>query len=406
VVSRHEFNLTSVTVILTVVGYSVNDTIVIYDRIRENAKKHKGRVLRDIVNLSINEMLGRTILTSGATALSLVGLLVYGVGTIWDFAAAMLVGIISGTYSTWYIASPMTIWLEEHAEQRKAIAAAHRRRRSRTARPTTRSRTAPAGGGRPIKNRLVVRARANKHECAGSSGKGQGGTPCSRARGSLRCSAFHLPSAACSGPGVSRAVAGGALPRAPLRALAQSVRAEGDRGGVSRLQRALAQGERVCVYGDYDVDGVTSTALLVSVLRKLGGNVEFYFRTGWWKGMAERPGAGEARRARDPAGGERRLRSDGGGRDRRSREAGARRGGDRSPHASQDLPRAVAILNPHQPGCTFPGRELAAVGVAFHLLLALRKRLREAGWFASRPEPNLREVLDLWRWAPSPTWCR
>jgi preprotein translocase subunit SecF len=124
VVSRHEFNLTSVTVILTVVGYSVNDTIVIYDRIRENAKKHKGRALRDIVNLSINEMLGRTILTSGATALSLVGLLLYGVGTIWDFAAAMLVGIISGTYSTWYIASPMTIWLEEHAEQRKAIAAA------------------------------------------------------------------------------------------------------------------------------------------------------------------------------------------------------------------------------------------------------------------------------------------
>src|SRR4051812_9348403 len=123
-VSRHEFNLTSVTVILTVVGYSVNDTIVIYDRIRENNRTHKGRSLRDIVNLSINEMLGRTILTSGATALSLVGLLIYGVGTIWDFAAAMLVGIISGTYSTWYIASPMTIWLEEHAEERKAIQAA------------------------------------------------------------------------------------------------------------------------------------------------------------------------------------------------------------------------------------------------------------------------------------------
>jgi preprotein translocase subunit SecF len=123
-VSRHEFNLTSVTVILTVVGYSVNDTIVIYDRIRENRKTHKGRALRDIINLSINEMLGRTILTSGATALSLVGLLIYGVGTIWDFAAAMLVGIISGTYSTWYIASPMTIWMEEHAEQRKAILAA------------------------------------------------------------------------------------------------------------------------------------------------------------------------------------------------------------------------------------------------------------------------------------------
>src|SRR6266849_879666 len=123
-VTRHEFNLTSVTVILTVVGYSVNDTIVIYDRIRENAKKFKGLPLRDLINRSINEMLGRTILTSGATALSLVGLIVYGVGTIQDFALAMLVGIISGTYSTWYIASPMTIWLEEHMAHRKAIEAA------------------------------------------------------------------------------------------------------------------------------------------------------------------------------------------------------------------------------------------------------------------------------------------
>jgi len=124
VVTRHEFNLTSVTVILTIVGYSVNDTIVIYDRIRENAKKFKGLPMRDLINRSINEMLGRTILTSGATALSLVGLIVYGVGTIQDFALAMLVGIISGTYSTWYIASPMTIWLEEHLAHRKAIEAA------------------------------------------------------------------------------------------------------------------------------------------------------------------------------------------------------------------------------------------------------------------------------------------
>jgi preprotein translocase subunit SecF len=135
VVTRHEFNLTSVTVILTIVGYSVNDTIVIYDRIRENAKKYKGRPLRELINLSINEMLGRTILTSGATALSLVGLIVYGVGTIQDFALAMLVGIISGTYSTWYIASPMTIWLEEHMAHRKAIEAA---------RPKTKSPTHPA----------------------------------------------------------------------------------------------------------------------------------------------------------------------------------------------------------------------------------------------------------------------
>jgi preprotein translocase subunit SecF len=113
-----EFNLTSIAVILTVVGYSVNDTVVIYDRIRENLGKYKGKALAEIVNLSINEVLGRTFLTSFATAISLIGLLVYGVGTIFDFAAAMLVGIISGTYSTWFIAAPMTIWLEERAAKK------------------------------------------------------------------------------------------------------------------------------------------------------------------------------------------------------------------------------------------------------------------------------------------------
>jgi preprotein translocase subunit SecF len=120
--SGREFNLTSVAVLLTVVGYSVNDTVVIYDRIRENQGKLKGKRLADLVNLSINEVLGRTFLTSFATALSLVGLLVYGVGTLFDFAAAMLVGIISGTYSTWFIAAPMTIWLEERAEKKKGVA--------------------------------------------------------------------------------------------------------------------------------------------------------------------------------------------------------------------------------------------------------------------------------------------
>jgi preprotein translocase subunit SecF len=120
--SGREFNLTSVAVILTVVGYSVNDTVVVYDRIRENQGKLKGKRLGDLVNLSINEVLGRTFLTSFATALSLIGLLVYGVGTIFDFAAAMMMGIISGTYSTWFIAAPMTIWLEERAEKKKGVA--------------------------------------------------------------------------------------------------------------------------------------------------------------------------------------------------------------------------------------------------------------------------------------------
>ncbi len=132
--SGREFNLTSVAVILTVVGYSVNDTVVVYDRIRENQGKFKGKRLADLVNVSINEVLGRTFLTSFATALSLVGLLVYGVGTIFDFAAAMMVGIISGTYSTWFIAAPMTIWLEERAEKRKGVAPRQERAPARAAR--------------------------------------------------------------------------------------------------------------------------------------------------------------------------------------------------------------------------------------------------------------------------------
>ena len=115
-----EFNLTSIAVILTIVGYSVNDTVVIYDRIRENQQRYQGRSLAEIVNASINEVLGRTFMTSVATALSLVGLLVYGVGTIFDFAAAMMVGLVSGTYSTWFIAAPMTVWLEERAAKKRA----------------------------------------------------------------------------------------------------------------------------------------------------------------------------------------------------------------------------------------------------------------------------------------------
>jgi preprotein translocase subunit SecF len=112
-VSRREFNLTSIAVLLTILGYSINDTIVIYDRIREEMVKFKGKPLPEIINIAINDTLSRTILTSGVTALSLVGLLIFGVGEIFDFAAAMLWGIVVGTYSSVYIASPLTIWLDE-----------------------------------------------------------------------------------------------------------------------------------------------------------------------------------------------------------------------------------------------------------------------------------------------------
>ncbi|MFZ5471153.1 MAG: protein translocase subunit SecF [Myxococcota bacterium] len=114
-VSRREFNLTSIAVLLTIIGYSINDTIVIYDRIREEMARFKGKPLPEIINIAVNETLSRTILTGGVTALSLVGLLIFGVGEIFDFAMAMLIGIIVGTYSSVYIASPLTIWLDERA---------------------------------------------------------------------------------------------------------------------------------------------------------------------------------------------------------------------------------------------------------------------------------------------------
>jgi preprotein translocase subunit SecF len=119
-VSRREFNLTSIAALLTVVGYSVNDTIVIYDRIREDMAKFKGKPFVEVINIAINDTLGRTILTSTTTALSLVGLLIFGVGEIFDFAMAMLVGIFVGVYSTIYIASPLTIWLDERAAAKAA----------------------------------------------------------------------------------------------------------------------------------------------------------------------------------------------------------------------------------------------------------------------------------------------
>ncbi|WP_434380365.1 protein translocase subunit SecF [Melittangium boletus] len=120
-VTRAEFSLTSIAALLTVVGYSVNDTIVIYDRIREDMVKYPNRSLPEVINIAINDTLVRTILTSGVTSLSLVGLMIFGVGEIRDFAWAMFVGIVVGTYSSVYIASPLTIWLDERSAHKKPV---------------------------------------------------------------------------------------------------------------------------------------------------------------------------------------------------------------------------------------------------------------------------------------------
>ncbi|MCI0572980.1 MAG: protein translocase subunit SecF [Myxococcaceae bacterium] len=117
---QREFTLTAVAALLTIVGYSINDKVVIFDRVREEMVKHRGKPLADIINIAVNATLSRTLLTGGIATLSLVGLLVMGVGDLFDFAVAMVVGIVVGTYSSIYIASPLTLWLDEREAAKKA----------------------------------------------------------------------------------------------------------------------------------------------------------------------------------------------------------------------------------------------------------------------------------------------
>ncbi|MCD6584624.1 MAG: protein translocase subunit SecF [Desulfobacteraceae bacterium] len=108
-----EFTLPIVAALLTIVGYSLNDTIIVYDRIRENLKRYNRLPIDEIINKSINETLSRTILTSMTTLLVLFSLFFLGGDIIHDFALAMIVGVIVGTYSSVYVASPILLMLQE-----------------------------------------------------------------------------------------------------------------------------------------------------------------------------------------------------------------------------------------------------------------------------------------------------
>jgi len=111
-----EVSLPIIAAFLTIVGYSINDTIVIFDRIRENLRKSRRQPLAEVMNRSINETLSRTILTSSTVMIVVVALFVLGGSVIHDFAFAMIVGLISGTYSTVYVASPIILlWEGRHA---------------------------------------------------------------------------------------------------------------------------------------------------------------------------------------------------------------------------------------------------------------------------------------------------
>lgn len=115
-----EFDLTVVAAILTIIGYSLNDTIIVFDRIRENIRKERGLDFKEIVNRSVNQTLSRTVLTSGTTLLVIVALLIFGSAVIKDFALALFIGVLTGTYSSIFIAVPVLILYEDRMLTRKS----------------------------------------------------------------------------------------------------------------------------------------------------------------------------------------------------------------------------------------------------------------------------------------------
>jgi len=114
-----EYSLNVMAVILTIIGFSINDTIVIFDRVREDVKKFRKENLETIFNTAINETLGRTVLTSGTVMMVVLILFFFGGPVIHDFAFALIVGLITGTYSTVYVASPVVLFWEKYVTSRR-----------------------------------------------------------------------------------------------------------------------------------------------------------------------------------------------------------------------------------------------------------------------------------------------
>jgi len=105
------FDLATIAALLTIIGYSINDTVVIFDRLRENLRKYKSKPLQDVMNLSVNETLSRTLMTSGTTLIALIALLILGGDVIRGFVFAITWGVVIGTYSSVYVAKNIVLWL-------------------------------------------------------------------------------------------------------------------------------------------------------------------------------------------------------------------------------------------------------------------------------------------------------
>ena len=113
IIVDYEISVAIIAALLTIVGYSLNDTIVIYDRIRENILKNPHRLKQQTINESLNQTLGRTIVTSLTTLLVVMVLFLYGGNVLKPFAFTLIIGVLLGTYSSLFIASPIMLYLEE-----------------------------------------------------------------------------------------------------------------------------------------------------------------------------------------------------------------------------------------------------------------------------------------------------
>ncbi|NBC95914.1 MAG: protein translocase subunit SecF [Deinococcus-Thermus bacterium] len=108
---QHEFNLATVAALLTIAGYSINDTVVVFDRVRENLRRYKKATMIEVLNRSLNETLARTVMTSLTTLLALAALYVFGGAIIRDFAFALIWGVVIGTYSSVFVAVPLLLYM-------------------------------------------------------------------------------------------------------------------------------------------------------------------------------------------------------------------------------------------------------------------------------------------------------
>ena len=196
--------------------------------------------------------------------------------------------------------------------------------------------------------------------------------------------------------GIASAEAGNAFMQSSLASLPDPFLLPGTSRAVQRLAAAIEGGERIAVHGDYDVDGITGTALLAQTLRLLGAEVECHIPLRLKDGYGL---SGEALRQAAAGGATVALSVDCGVSAVAEARLALELGLDliiTDHHQPPDpLPAAFAIVNPHLPENRFPFRDLAGVGVAFLLLVALRKTLRERGFFSARPEPDLRRGLDM-----------